>query len=67
MGLGQHKSRNAQNAQAGGRLEARSTAQPVTVAPGSLTPAFERSLDGFRVYQLVECGLAANTIEASAV
>lgn len=28
------------------------------------TPAFERSLEGFRVFQNVECGLARNTIEA---
>ena len=32
--------------------------------PAECTPAFERSLERFRVYQNVECGLAANTIEA---
>ncbi len=35
-----------------------------TYADCRCTPDFERSLEAFRVFQNVECGLAANTIEA---
>ena len=66
-----HKSHNAQvpgerahepQARAPGRSDGRQ--RPIARAAGSCTPAFVRSMDRFRVYQLVECGLAANTIEA---
>jgi len=36
----------------------------VSAQPFVCTLAFERSLDGFRIYQNVECGLSSNTIDA---